>query len=285
MIGKPFKLFVVAIIVVPFVAGCQKPSLEADVSPTRISLAADSNHAEVSAPVATTDDELTVKALETAKASQRFLFVYIWKNDDEPTQSRRSVFQEFAAEVRGQADTAELCIASASDKDFIIKYDLSRAPMPLVLAFAPNGAIAGAFPQQFTKDDLRSGFISPQTANCMKLLQEGKLVVLCVQNANTNTNDASLQGVNEFRSDARYQSAVEVVRLDPGDQSEAAFLRDLQVSPNTAVAVTVLLAPPGSPIAKFEGATTKDAFVQALSKKASECCPGGQCGPDGCGPQ
>jgi len=89
-----------------------------------------------------------------------------------------------------------------------------------------------------------------------------------------------LAGAKEFSRDQRFQAATEFVMLDPTDPAEAGFLKDLQIPPDTSVAVTVLLAPPGSPVAKFEGATTKDLFVTALSKASSECCPGGQCGPE-----
>ena len=70
----------------------------------------------------------------------------------------------------------------------------------------------------------------------------------------------------------------------PSDEAEESFLNDLQVDLNTTTAVTVFLAPPGSPIAKYDGATSKDEFLAAL-QKAGSCGPDGVCGPGGCGPQ
>jgi len=52
----------------------------------------------------------------------------------------------------------------------------------------------------------------------------------------------------------------------------------------TKTAVTVFLAPPGSPIAMYEGATSKSELLETL-QKAGSCGPGGVCGPGGCGPQ
>jgi hypothetical protein len=72
--------------------------------------------------------------------------------------------------------------------------------------------------------------------------------------------------------------------LDPTDTAEAGFLRDLQIDPKTETAVTVFLAPPGQPVAMYEGATDKDELVATLQKASSACGPGG-CGPGGCAPK
>jgi hypothetical protein len=67
--------------------------------------------------------------------------------------------------------------------------------------------------------------------------------------------------------------------MDPGDPTEASFLESLQVDPRTPTAITVLLAPPGQPVATFAGAVTKD---QIVAKVQAGPCAGGQCGPGGC---
>ena len=72
--------------------------------------------------------------------------------------------------------------------------------------------------------------------------------------------------------------------LDPADSAEQRFLKDLQVSTDAEEAVTVFLVPPGMPVAKYEGATTKEQLIDSLSKASSSCGPGG-CGPGGCGPR
>ena len=157
-------------------------------------------------------------------------------------------------------------IADSSEKAIVDKFDLSRAPMPLVLAIAPNGAITGGFPTKFEEQQLLDAFATPGTEKVMKSLQDGKLVFVCVQNAKTKSNDAAMQGVRDFKADVRFASATEIVTLDPTDKKEASFLTDLKVSPDTAEAATVFVVPPGKAIGKFEGATNKDALVELLSK-------------------
>jgi hypothetical protein len=153
------------------------------------------------------------------------------------------------------------------------------------LAIAPNGAITGGFPTEVDKQKLLDAFASPSTEKCMKQLQDNRLVFLCVQNGNTKSNDEAMKGVRDFKEDTRFAHATEIVMLDPTDTAEAGFLKDLQVDPKTETAVTVFLAPPGTPVAMYEGATSKDELVTTLQKASSACGPGGVCGPGGCAPQ
>ena len=118
----------------------------------------------------------------------------------------------------------------------------------------------------------------------MKPRQDGKLGLLCVQNDRTGMNEEAMQGVKDFAADDRFRTAAEIVSLNPSDEAEKPFMKDLQLDPATKTAVTVFLAPPGSPIAMFEGATTKDQLVAEL-QKAGSCGPGGVCGPGGCAPK
>ena len=87
-----------------------------------------------------------------------------------------------------------------------------------------------------------------------------------------------MKGVHDFKNSQEYPEFVEIVKLDPEDSGESSFLGDLQISPQTENAVTVVMAPPGTPIGMFEGPTTKELFVDLLSKTQSACADG-QCGP------
>ncbi len=80
-------------------------------------------------------------------------------------------------------------------------------------------------------------------------------------------------------------SATEIVVLNARDQSEAAFLKDLQVDANSAKPVTVMFAPPASMIGKFDAKVTKQQIIDKISSAQSGCCPGGKCGPNGCCPK
>ncbi|NLX97153.1 MAG: hypothetical protein GXY83_13345 [Rhodopirellula sp.] len=223
-------------------------------------------------------------ALEKAAKAEKYFFAFFWKADDENTVAMRKVFDEAMASAADRADAVAVKVTDAAEKEIVKEYGLERAPMPLVLAIAPNGAITGGFPAPFSQQDLSTGFATPGTQKCMKALQDGKLVFLCVQNAEMQASQDAMKGVRDFKADVRFASATEVVMLDPKDTAEASFLADLEIKPDASDAVTVFLAPPGSPIGKFEGATTKEQLAEMLMKASSGCGPGG-CGPGGCGPR
>lgn len=223
-------------------------------------------------------------AIRQAAAAGKYLFVFFSKAEDDQTLAMRKVFDGAMAKAADRAQFVAVNTTDSSEKDIVSKFGLDRAPMPLVLAMAPNGAITGGFPTKFEEQQLLDAFATPTTEKVMKGLQDSKLVFVCVQNGKTKSNEAAMQGVRDFKADARFASATEIVMLDPADSAEAPFLADMKIDPKTDEAVTVFLAPPGSPIAEYKGATDK-AEMAAVLQKASSGCAGGSCGPGGCPPQ
>lgn len=224
-------------------------------------------------------------AIENAAENNRYLFIFFWKDTNEHARDMYSVFHSAMAKMAQSADSIGIQTTDPSEKPVVDKFGVDRAPMPLVVALAPNGAITKGFPVKFTEQQLQEAFVSRCTEQCMKALQDRKLVLLCVQNGTTQFNQVALRGVRDFKTDARFAEATEVVMLNPGDRTETTFLEGLQVSPRTDKAVTILLAPPGSPIARFEGPVTKEQLVAKVAAAKSGPCADGKCGPGGCGPK
>ncbi|HZV05460.1 MAG TPA: hypothetical protein VE999_10280 [Gemmataceae bacterium] len=95
----------------------------------------------------------------------------------------------------------------------------------------------------------------------MKWVQARKLVVVCALPA----NGAIPEGVRDFKADARYGPATEIVSLRNDDAAESRFLKLLQINPGTATPVTALLAPPGRLLATFPGAVTKQQLLERVT--------------------
>lgn len=224
-------------------------------------------------------------SLRRAAEAKKYLFAFFWKEEDEQTKAMRKVFDAFVAGAADRADGAIIQVNDEAEKAIVQKYELDRAPMPLVLAIAPNGAVMGGFPKTFSESALSGAFGSPCSEQCMKALQANKLVFVCVQNGTTNDNEPALQGVRDFKADARFAAATEIVMLDPVDAAEASFLADLKIDPKTPQAVTAFLAPPGSVIAEYNGATDMAELIATIEKASSGACGPGGCGPGGCGPK
>ena len=65
--------------------------------------------------------------------------------------------------------------------------------------------------------------------------------------------------------------------LNPADKAEQPFLKALQVDPQTTTAVTLLVTPPGAPVARFAGAVTKEQIEAKVKAAQSSCGPGCSC--------
>ncbi len=241
--------------------------------------------APVKKPAAPANQKTATALMDEAAKANKYLFAFFWKTESDQTTAMKKVFEDAVAKISDRATAAIVQVTDPAEKEIVEKFTLDRAPMPLALAIAPNGAIMGGFPNEFTEEALVNSFGSRSTEKCMKSVQDGKLVFLCVQNAATTLNAEALQGVQDFKAEAQYANVTEIVKLDPADSAEASFLSDLKIDPQTKVAVTAFLAPPGAVIAEFEGATKKDDLIATLVKASSACGPGGSCGPGGCGPR
>jgi hypothetical protein len=217
-------------------------------------------------------------ALAEAAKRQQHLFVLVYKQDDAATQAVRQTLGAALAKQGGRAARVELLATDPAEKPLIDQWGLSRAPMPLVLAVAPNGAVTGGFPLKLTEQDVAGAFVSPATAACLKAMQSRKLVLLCVQPPGVTEVPA---GVREFKADEQYSPVTEVVTVRGDDPAEADLCKSLQLKP-TATTVTSFFAPPSNLLGTFEGAVTKQQLVEKLKAGGGCCCPGGKCGPGGC---
>jgi hypothetical protein len=90
-----------------------------------------------------------------------------------------------------------------------------------------------------------------------------------------------MSGVRAFKADQRYAEATDVIMLDPSIPLERPFLAKLGMNTPVDEAVTLFVAPPGSVIGSFKGATDKDQLITTLTTAIKGCGPGckpGQCG-------
>ena len=168
-----------------------------------------------------------------------------------------------------------------TESEIVEKLGLEKAPVPLVLAIAPNGAVTGSIKAaDLSEERLLGAVASAGLQQCLKAVQDGQLVLLCLQNAQTRDNDSAMKGVKDIKADQRFAEGTEIIKLDPADAKEAKLMAQLKVDPKTKKAVTVVLAPPGVLVTKFDGTTTKKELMAAL-QKAAECCSGapGCCSP------
>jgi hypothetical protein len=224
--------------------------------------------------------------IDRAAAAQKYVFLFCWKDKNPQTDKAWGVLQPAVANMADSAEVASIQITDPTEKKIVDKYGLTRAPMPLVLAIAPCGAITKGFTKVFDEKQLRTAFVSPCTQLCLKALQDRKLVLACVVDQASPQDPLTIpKAVEDFKADRKYGPATEIVLVNARDEGEASFLKDFQVDPKASKPVIVFLAPPGAVIGKFNGTTTKQQLVAQLASAQSNPCAGGKCGPGGCGPK
>jgi hypothetical protein len=218
------------------------------------------------------------KALKKAAKSNKYLFIFFFQDGEEmQTRTMYAVLQKAAEKMKDRADFVGINVTDPAEKPIVEQFRARGAPMPLLLAVAPTGAATKAFPKQFDAAQLKEAFVSPCTAKCMKAIQDRRSILLCIQNDKTKENKEALDGAKEFKNDPKFAKGIVIIMLNPADKGEQRFLKDLEVDPRTDTAVTVLVMPPGAPVAHFTGATTKEAIETAVSSAKSSCPPGCKC--------
>lgn len=226
-----------------------------------------------------------VAACGRAAAAEKFAVLFFWKEKNAQTDRAWAELQKAAVHATDWAEVIAVQVTDPGEQELVARYDVSRAPMPLVLAVAPCGAVTKAFTGGVTEGELRTARVSPCAQLCLKAIQDRKLVLLCVVNAQDSRGAVVPQGVRDFKADGRFGPATEVILVNARDEREAGFLKELQVDARVAKPVTVLLAPPGSVVGTFEARATKEQFVARLASAQANPCADGACGPNGCGPQ
>jgi hypothetical protein len=216
-------------------------------------------------------------AIEQAARAEKYIFLFFFRAEDEPTQAARQTFDAAMTKFADRATSAVVNITDPQERALVAKYQLNRSPMPLVLALAPTGAVTRSFPGKFVEAQLETAFVSPGMQKCLKALQGRKVAFLCVQNGTTQHNVEAMQGVREFAADPQYAKTTEIITIDPTDAAEEGLLKQFKVDPKTEEAVTVFLAPPGTTVATYTGETKKDVLMAAAKTAAKGCDPKSGC--------
>lgn len=220
--------------------------------------------------------------LQQAATESKHLVVLAWSDNDDTTTKLKSMLDEARVPLASKALFYFLKTDDTPNKDFVAKYRLAAAPLPLTLVFAPNGVVVGAFVQKvIDQETLAASFASPKLADVLKLLQDGKLVLLCVQSKTTKSNAESLSAAQGAAADGRAKGQIQVVQVDPTDQACADVVAPLKLPANLEEATIRILVPPGTIAGEVKGATTQAAVWDAIVQSVS-ACSGGGCGAGGC---
>ena len=212
-------------------------------------------------------------AIEQAAKDGKFTFVMFYKTTDAASNAMAATLKEALTEKSEQAVVTYVQVGNPAEQALVAKYDVSRAPMPMTIALAPNGAMTGMFAQRVTAEKLGEAFVTPTMMFAMKNLQENKLVLITVQGA---AKAPAPVAIKDFQSDPHFKDRIVTIGMTAADPQEAKLVGQLQIDPKTKVTHTALLAPPGVMVGKFDAVASKDEIAAALAK-AGKCCDDPNC--------
>jgi hypothetical protein len=232
-----------------------------------------SAHAQVATQVASTGSRAE-RELAQAAQQGRYVFLVFYKQQDAATDAMSKTLKQKLADKSEQARITYVQIGDPAEAALIKKYGMARAPMPLTIALAPNGAMTAIHPQRIKAETFHEAFVTRGGAKSLKAIQEQKLVFISVR----DTNQASEpQALEDFGQDPHFRDRMQVVSLDVNDASERQFLDELQLGSGKAQpSALVVLAPPGVLVGKFPASTSKDDIAAAIAK-ANKCCDDPNC--------
>lgn len=221
------------------------------------------------APVRLSQGEQQIAA--SSKAGH-FSFVLFYRTNDRLTQA---AYQTLKAEVGKRKNMAILPVRldNSAERGLIEKFDATRAPMPAIVALAPNGAVSGVFSQQIKPEEIEGAIITPGYAQCVKAMQDNRIVLLCVQ---PPTRGFVPQGVQQFQADRLYRERTQVVNISATDPAEARFIQQLQLKSNVSTPQVVFMAPPGVLLGTYDANVTHASLAQKLVA-AGKCCDDKNC--------
>ncbi len=212
------------------------------------------------------------QTLQQASSEKKMTFIMFFRNDDEAT---RNMYKVLSSETSRLSNTSIVTVnvTNQAESELISRFDAGRMPMPAVVAVAPNGAVSGVFPRRVKPIQIQNAIVSPIQAECIKALQDKKIVLLCAQ---PETGAYVPKGVQEFQANPEFAARTHVVNVRASDPAEAKFLKLFSVPSSVSRPVTVFMAPPGKLLGVYKTDVSSKTLTQTLVA-AGACCSDPNC--------
>lgn len=250
--------------------------------------------ADISKPQVAEISSQGLRAVEKAKAEERYLFLCFYRPNSTKSNEMAVRIEEASRRLGHRADFVMIDVADPSEQALIRRHRVRRTP--LTLAMAPNGAITAGFTGVVGWEQLEQGFVSPSVSEVIKAIQERKTVFVMFLNSHTEGKEEILAAARE--AEETLGDIATAIAVDPEDSENGLFVRNCNVNPNSSQATTVLVGPSGAIAGRLNGVISSsdlyDSFQKVLTMRrgcgartitgGSACQPGrGITGRSACG--
>ena len=185
-----------------------------------------------------------------------------------------------AQKLAPESTVIEMNRADTANSQLVAQYRLAGAPVPLILLIASNGVVAGGVPAEQAQPDMLVKLIpSPGKAEVVKALTGGKAVFVIASRKSMGDRLKVLETCKNASNELKDKAIA--VSIDMDDKKESSFLQQLRANMSSTEPATFVLNAQGQVTGNFIGPVQVTQLVQAATKKAGGCCPGGS--KKGCG--
>ena len=204
----------------------------------------------------------------------KFTFILFYKENDPATQAMAEGLKSAISTRVDRAEWTSINVTDPSQRAVVDRYHVDRAPMPMTLCIAPNGAIMGAIPRQMSEQAVEHLLATPAMTETTKALQDKKIAVIHLK---PDARQSLPAGAAAFLADPMFRERTTVIDLLVSDANEARFLKEMEIRPETVTdSVVVVLAPPGVLVGKFPSTATQEQIAEAIHA-AGKCCNDPNC--------
>ncbi|MCA9088833.1 MAG: hypothetical protein KDA90_09380 [Planctomycetaceae bacterium] len=212
--------------------------------------------------------------LDNASQAGKFTFIVFHRDSGAGT---RTLYQQTQDGIANHSEKALVTTARVDDpteRAMVEKFGISRAPMPMAVVVAPNGAVTGLFPRAISGEQITAAIVPPTMMRCMKELQDKKLVFVCL----TRTDKVEVpQGVQAVQQLPQFKDRISLVGMRLNDPAEARFYQQMQLDPQQVNGPhAVLIAPPGVLVGHFTAESSAPQIAASIHK-AGQCCDDPNC--------
>jgi len=213
---------------------------------------------------------------DIAKAKKKGKDVLLVVKDKGAANTANAVnIAEQAHKSFSKSEVIQLIRSDEANKQFVDKYRLASAPLPIILVLAPNGILAGGYKHdQATSENLIALIPSPKKSQVLQALEEGKPVFLVVSKKSMSAKKAVMSKCEIASSEMKDNA--KIIEVDFDDKNEKSFLNEIKITQIKDEPATYVINAQGQIAGSFNGVTDSKTLVATATKRASSgCCPPG----------
>ncbi|MGO8942193.1 MAG: hypothetical protein ACLQJ7_00770 [Syntrophobacteraceae bacterium] len=209
--------------------------------------------------------------LEEITSSGNTAFVVVVDSTADHIEQAKALVKEARNQVL-QSVMVILDRSAAENADFVAKYHLQTAPVPLILVVEKGGIIVGGVVAEKGSADMLVKMIpSPKKLEVIKALQERKAVFIVAQKKSMKSAEDICDRCTKASRQMDNKSVL--VKVDMDDKAEAKFLTLLKIDTASAEPVTTVANARGQITSTYTGFMSVEDLVQAATRSAGGCCP------------